>query len=775
MIKAAVIAALAIPVLCASAADYSADLQKARTQADTWCNNLSRITGDLKELGVELPAPSAEYSYEDETVTDDTKIMSELGMIFDADTSRIIYLGNVRFIDRRLSIKAAQQLHIHLPGLSKAIDGSEADNPAAEATPGQVIDAATPAPEQAAEDPAAQEEESGYKGEPAAIDTEHAIADTISNTILLYAPTSGKDIAIDYGKNSIRIKPGEGSAPAPRLLADAAGNILLEGGIIHLAMVDDQGQRSELCTSGGHVYYHAATSTLHIPGKSSFNHPDGTLSCSEMLCVRLAPAAATDSGKKKGFMSQFTGLKFEGIDTASAKGQVVASQRAREDQPGTELHGDELRYNGKTGDCSLTGSKCRIVYGEYIVNANEGIHLLPNGDIELRGSDISGNYTRGGDKGASPIAGTFKANDNVIFRADLGTITTNKGITIADTEMDFSSEGPTHLVLARKPGAKVPEQKPGMPNLAIAQFGEIARAKASGNVIAHRYAPVTRKCIGELKADSVETDINTGETLITSAPGQQLTAVYNGNRVEATPAEGKMAIMEMQANGDIRLNGERISAVMLSDKGTTTARCRDYVRLIRAEDRLETGSATRINSEAAILTTRGPLSAKLTSDKQETQPSKGGSPIGNFNYTGIQEATTNSGCTVQTEKGSMQCTGPVRLTMDTSGKGQDKMLGGIKRATARGNVAVAGKDSTGRMLRATGDFLEVDAASGMKVLKGKEVTLADANNTHVASGEGAAISIDANNNASITGARHTTHATNIKQQIEQQKSQKSNQ
>lgn len=769
MIKAAVIAALAIPVLSASAADYRADLQTTRTQADTWCANFTQIECDLKELGVEIPGASEDYTYPEEAVTDDTKIMSELGMMFDAGASRIIYLGNVRLIDKRLCIKAGQQLHIHLPGLSKAVDKKNTDNPASEISlPGE--ETAT-APAQEEPD---KEEESGYQGEPAAIDTEHAIADTISNTILLYAPTPGKDIAIDYGKNSIRIKPGEGSAPAPRLLADAAGNILLEGGIIHLAMVDDQGQRSELCTSGGHVYYHAATSTLHIPGKSSFNHPDGTLSCSEMLCVRLAPAA-TDSGKKKGFMSQFTGLKFEGIDTASAKGQVVASQRAREDQPGTELHGDELRYNGKTGDCSLTGSKCRIVYGEYIVNANEGIHLLPNGDIELRGSDISGNYTRGGDKGASPIAGTFKANDNVVFRADLGTITTNKGITIADTEMDFSSEGPTHLVLARKPGAKDPEQKPGMPNLAIAQFGEIARAKASGNVIAHRYAPATRKCIGELKADSVETDINTGETLITSATGQQLTAVYNGNRVEATPAEGKMATMEMQANGDIRLNGERISAVMLSDKGTTTARCRDYVRLIRAEDRLETGSATRINSEAAILTTRGPLSAKLTSDKQETQPSKGGSPIGSFNYTGIQEATTNSGCTVQTEKGSMQCTGPVRLTMDTSGKGQDKMLGGIKRATARGNVAVAGKDSTGRMLRATGDFLEVDAASGMKVLKGKEVTLADANNTHVASGEGAAISIDANNNASITGARHTTHATNIKQQIEQQKSQKSNQ
>ena len=128
--------------------------------------------------------------------------------------------------------------------------------------------------------------------------------------------------------------------------------------------------------------------------------------------------------------------------------------------------------------------------------------------------------------------------------------------------------------------------------------------------------------------------------------------------------------------------------------------------------------------------------------------------------------------TVRTEKGSMQCTGPVHLVMDTENKGADKMMGGLKFATARGEVAVAGRDSTGRLLRASGDLLEIDSATGMKVLSGQKVTLGDAYNTHIASGPGACIRIDADNNASIHGKKHTTNATRIREQMEKEKSKK---
>lgn len=757
MMKAAAIAALSIPVFCA-AADYTADLQNASTQADTWCTHFSQVSDDLKALGVELPAPEPATSQTDATATDDTTtVTADLGMLLDAASSRIVYLGNVKLKDSRLNLAAREQLHIYLPKISDNNNSDKAPlaSPRKGATPPtepktEEAAAPTPTPERTA------------PTVPASIAADLALADTLNNTILVYSPSEGGEIHLQYGDSKVHITSAAASK-APRLLADQQGNILLEGDQILLSMKDKQGTASELCTRGGAVYYHAASSTLYAPGSSELTHPDGTLSCSEMLCIKLR-AVTPVPGSKSGFMSQFTGLKFDGIDTATARGQVIATRKAGENVPAAEVHGEELSYNGQSGECSLTGTACKLVYDQYQVNTNNGIHLLSNGDIELRGSDINGHYTRQGSTPGSTLRGTFKANANVIFRADLGTISTAEGIAMADDEADFSCTGPVNLVLTRKEDAKAPETRPGMPNLAITQYGDIARARAEGSVTAHRYEPGTRKCLGELQAQIVETDLTTGETLLTGAQDTELVAHYNGNRLAAMPAADKSATVELHSNGDIRLNGAHLSAEILNDEGTTKAECQDYVMLVRAENRLETGSATRLQTEKAILTTTGPLQAYLVADESATAPAKGRFTGLRFNYTGIREASTESGCTVRTEKGSMQCTGPVRLLMSEQ-KGKDKMLGGLVRATASGNVAVAGKDNTGRLFRATGDFLNVDNTTGMKVLSGSKVTLADANNTHTASGKGAAIRIDAGNNASITGEKHTTSATNIKQQI----------
>ena len=192
---------------------------------------------------------------------------------------------------------------------------------------------------------------------------------------------------------------------------------------------------------------------------------------------------------------------------------------------------------------------------------------------------------------------------------------------------------------------------------------------------------------------------------------------------------------------------------------------------MRAEERLETGSSTILKSPKAILTTNGSLHARLAS-KGEPVNRKKKFPGFSFNFTGIREATTNEGCTVRTEKGSMQCTGPVHLVMDTENKGADKMMGGLKFAPARGEVAVAGRDSTGRLLRASGDLLEIDSSTGMKVLSGRTVMLGDAYNTNIASGPGACIRTDADHNASLPGQKHTTNATRIREQMEKEKSKK---
>lgn len=785
MIKASVIAALSIPVLCAATpADYSAEIAAARQQADNWQGNLAQVREELNALGVDMSSPTTTAEIPE---TEDTVAVADRGLLFDTANSRIIYLGNVRLRDARAHLNAAEQLQIHLLNLT---DGSketpepepqEADSltevPEIPADPAEEAatktEAATAKAEAEAQPTPDAAQEAAPATEPAQINTHSAIADTINNAILLYAPAAGEDIYMQQGENHVRITPAS-DAPA-RILADPQGNILLEGSIIDLRMVDKNGGVATLNTKGGPVFYHAATHTLHAPGNSAFTHPDGTLTCTESLGVVLKPAE-TQAKEKEGFMSQFTGLRFNGISTATAKGQLVLTGVAKDERPAMRAEGDTLTYYGETGECSLEGSRCRLAYGQFDVHADEGLHLLANGDIELRGKDIHGTYERASGTPGQMLSGNFKANAHVIFKADTGIITTEKGIFMQDDEMDFSCTGPAQLVLSPKEGAVEPEQKAGMPNLAITRYGDVARAKATGNVVAHRFEPGTRKCIGELKAAIAETDLETGETLLTGEPGEPLIALYEGNRIVATPAAGQAATMQLLANGDLKLNGDTIDATMVNKDGTTTARCRDYVRLIRAEDRLETGSSTELHAPTVILTTNSSLSAKLASsgkERKEPTPGKKGFGRFQFDYTGIQEATTDAGCTLRTEQGSMQCTGPVHIVMEPEGAGKSAAMGGMKYATAAGNVAIAGKDSSGRLMRATGDHLKIDSSTGMKVLSGKRVTLSDANNTHIITGKGAAISIDARNNVKITGSSHKTHASNVRQQLDNPQNKKS--
>lgn len=785
MIKASVIAALSIPVLCAATpADYSAEIAAARQQADNWQGNLAQVREELNALGVDMSSPTTTAEIPE---TEDTVAVADRGLLFDTANSRIIYLGNVRLRDARAHLNAAEQLQIHLLNLTD--DSKETPEPEpqeADALTEVTEIPAAPAEEAATKTEAATAEaeaeaqptpdaalEAAPATEPAQINTHSAIADTINNAILLYAPAAGEDIYMQQGENHVRITPAS-DAPA-RILADPQGNILLEGSIIDLRMVDKNGGVATLNTKGGPVFYHAATHTLHAPGNSAFTHPDGTLTCTESLGVVLKPEE-TQAKEKEGFMSQFTGLRFNGISTATAKGQVVLTGVAKDERPAMRAEGDTLTYYGETGECSLEGSRCRLAYGQFDVHADEGLHLLANGDIELRGKDIHGTYERASGTPGQMLSGSFKANAHVIFKADTGIITTEKGIFMQDDEMDFSCTGPAQLVLSPKEGAVEPEQKSGMPNLAITRYGDVARAKATGNVVAHRFEPGTRKCIGELKAAIAETDLETGETLLTGEPGEPLIALYEGNRIVATPAAGRAATMQLLANGDLKLNGDTIDATMVNKDGTTTARCRDYVRLIRAEDRLETGSSTELHAPTVILTTNSSLSAKLASsgkERKEPTPGKKGFGRFQFDYTGIQEATTDAGCTLRTEQGSMQCTGPVHIVMEPEGAGKSAAMGGMKYATAAGNVAIAGKDSSGRLMRATGDHLKIDSSTSMKVLSGKRVTLSDANNTHIITGKGAAISIDARNNVKITGSSHKTHASNVRQQLDTPQNKKS--
>lgn len=763
--KSAIIAALSIPVFTAAASGYTEDYARSRQQAEAWQASFAGLENELKALGVNLEecTESAELPE-----TEDTVAAADMGMFFDTGNSSLVYLGNVRLRDARASINARSQLHIRLLDFiekkKKDVEPADILQPTPAAAPASTPETAPEAASEAqpAPEPPTEKKASPLAEKPALINTHSAVADSVNNNIFLYSPAGGEPILMQQGGNEVRITPGADS-PA-RILADQQGNIMLEGGTISLSIDDKSGTPARLNTTGGLVYYHAATHTLHAPGKAEFTHPDGTLSCTNGLCLVLTPDASQPRSTK-GFMSQFTGLRFEGIDTATAKGQVVLTGAAAGNREKLQAEADSLSYNGKTGECSLQGTACRLNYGSYDIYSDEGLHLLANGDIELRGSRIHGSYEREGEQPGKMLKGTFKANAPVVFRAEPGTISTEKGLSLADAEADFSCEGPVQLLLTPSDKPAAEKQKSGMPNLAISRFGNVSQAQAAGNVLAHRYDPETGRCISELKAQRVETNLETGETLLLGAVGEPLVARHEENSIESVPAEGEAASIQILANGDLRLNGALITATMKNEDGTTTARCKDYVRLVRAEDRLETGSATELNAPTAILTTTGSLSAILSTTGEPARTDKKGLASLSFHYNGIRRATTQQGCTLRTEQGSMQCTGPVVLEMGNTSQKDAQGMSGLKYATASGNVSIAGKDNTGRLLRATGDQLSIDAATGMKTLTGKRVTVGDARNTHIITGKDAGIRIDARNNVTISGGSHTTHATKVREQL----------
>ena len=131
---------------------------------------------------------------------------------------------------------------------------------------------------------------------------------------------------------------------------------------------------------------------------------------------------------------------------------------------------------------------------------------------------------------------------------------------------------------------------------------------------------------------------------------------------------------------------------------------------------------------------------------------------------------TGQGGTARTAQASMECNGLIDISLlPESRRAKNAVMGPIDKALLCDRVSVLAKDSSGRLLRASGDRMEADAATGEKVITGRRVTLSDENNTHIASGAGAAVRIDRNNNARITGQHQSTTATNIRRQTEQTK------
>lgn len=779
MNRFAAIAALLTPVVCAAdlsgseAYRLSAAVEAARGVISSWQLSADGIAKELQFFQSSLPQVS-DSSDIPESPNGDAVIVCDRGLLFDAKNSRLVYVGNVRMRDTRLTLHARDNLFLRLEELNsnsnkKASGAStrptaEPKTPTASATTSVRRQDPAPGITAAAAGGSKKQEKDAL---PLHIETGSAEANVVDNRIILFSPAGGDSIELHRGEDTLIATPSD-SAPA-RILADSAGNILIDGEDIFISYNHPENGKSTICAKGGLAYYHSDNHTLHLTGTIQLTHPDGKLSCTESLCL-VMERDGNAAPPKPGFMNQFTGMRLSGINAATARGNVYAETHGvRNSSPGT-VKGDTLEYDGITGECNISGSDCKLTYGNNnTIYADAGIHLLPDGDIELRGSNIHGTYERPAQQhGAKPVCGTFQSGGDIIFHAASGHITTTNGFTANDAESSFSCTGALQLTLAQKKGESSVKRKKGMPNLAISEYGDIISAEATGNVRAKRLA--NGRTVSALEGEHAMINMEKGSAVLTGGADSPAVLIHESNRIVATPGDTP-AVLDLKENGDIVLTGKEISATMQSNNGLTTARGKQKMTLFREDNRIVSESGVVINSPSAIITTNAPLSAILQpTEESENNSASSAHSFGKhtFNYTGIKSAETRKGGTVRTEKGSMQCDGPIHVTMDPNA-GAEHEMAGITHAVANGKVMLLTKDSNNQMIRASGDRLTINGNTGMKSLTGREVVLENEHNRHIVSGKNATIQVDKKNRVRIFGEKHDTQVTRLNEQSDKQK------
>lgn len=743
--------------------------------------NRTRVDAAILTLTDTLPAPLPTPTEEMPTSENgETVAEADGGMLFDTGNARMVYLQNVRVADARLRMRCADCLYIQLPkstlkqGKEKVEDAiapqHKAPTPRTEQTP-----------------PPAAEEKAVI---PFLIETGTAMINTVSNRALLLGKTEGEfSLRIKQGDTGITLFSKDG-APA-QLLADTNGDLYIISGGMDIRWKDAKGNTNTLVNENGIAYYRAQDNKLVLTGPTKLESSNGNFRCTEELCVRLVINRSEHStgSKEDNIMPQFRNLSIAGIDGLTAHGEVYASRPAGENTPAVAVTGNSLSYDGKTGACSVHGKNTTLLYGNNKLYTDGSVQLAENGDITLQGTDIKGNYERpASGKDAAPIPGTFLTAGNLRFCAATGTVNIPAGVTLKDDFCTLTVSGAVTLKLARKPHAtetkahateKEKRFEYGNINLAVAEYSEVESITATGGI----NLQYTQKRGEEgltLVADDADINLLTGEITLSSEATRITKVKYNDNMLMAESSQGTTSLC-LSTNGDLTMLGEKLTATIplgTEDKKNAaastakfaTVHCTERLTLVRESGKLEMGAGTRIESPEATITSTGPLFLTLRRDTtKEAKPIIARYPHLVYNFTGLQQADTANGGTIQSEKAALRCTGRIHVLMREQQDTQDSSpLAAIQLAEAEGDVAIAAKDEAGKTIHAFGDKLSINGITGVKKLTGTRVVLRDAHNSHTASGANAAVVVDKHNNIRITGAKHTTTATNIQKQAEKQ-------
>lgn len=703
---------------------------------------------------------------------EETVAVCDGGLLFDSANARLTYLSNVRLRNVRLSLDVTDTLHIQLEKKELRETGDKAKS----------VATGTPEPEcksPAAETPSAAPSAAPVpsapgrkeqKTAPIFVQADNAVVDSTRNFLYL----EGRVIVLDDEKYRLTVTTDQ-SAYA---LADDNGNLQISGDSLSMSWKEEDGSISTLLNRSGKAYFNQNANALYLPGQSTLTRAGETLSCEESLCITLLPQENQENQeRKKGgdFPGQLANLRFRGIACATARGHVVVTRQALGDTPSGEARGDTLVYNALQKSLSLTGKNCALQYGSNKLSVNGAIRLLPNGNIIAQGDVIAGEYERLSPESKTPLKGSYTAQREIRFDNREGVISTENGLRAGDEEACFSCEGSLKIKLLASPSpekAQISENI--MLNLGIMNYSEgVESIEAEKQVRAHLLPQSDTPSGGELSGDYALIGLHLGTLQLFSTPGNAAKVAYNGHRLEAFSANKASEII-LDEQGNITATGDALHAEIIGEQGSVTTNCREALKLRRNEDMLEIGPDADIRSKDGIFTARAATQALLAkSPTPEAAPTR--YPHLHFPYTGIAQASTPRGGSVQTAQGSMQCLGPIELEMDNERSGatsSDSSFANLRQATASDSVQIAAKDSRGKLIRAAGDHLFINGKTGEKRLSGKRVSLEDEDNIHIAGGKGASIIIDARNNVQINGQKQMTRATRIHNQIDRNKQKK---
>ena len=779
--------------------ELSAAVSNRTLEQDYFAAEVQQPEHNLSRLGKLSPSSFDPTSPMPEAPPGHSAVVADAGLLYDNAHAALSYIGNVRLNDERVQLRAAHRLYIRLPENShesREDEKAPAANTPAPATESPAAAApGRPAPESKAAAQASRatpglRPEAAAEPEPqipAHVVAESAAVDLVESRFLLEGRLTTPSLTITRGSDSLFMDRAANGAGA-KVYAGAQGDILLQGRNITFTWQDAEGGRWCLTVPAGPVYYRAARHCLVALGESRLTSPRYTMHAQRSLYIVFAPEEAGETGaggtpgtekKSPAPFSQFTTVRYRDIEQVSAYGNVELTSAAEGSTAPAVLRGESLHYEAASGECCVVGEPCTLEYGANTMQAPGAITLLGNGDALIDSSCISGIYERpfatSAQGAPSAIRGTYQAPGPITYNAQSNCVILPRGISAADDHGAFSCTGQLTAYLAPRPGAKAPKPpRPGMrlPNLTIASQGSISRLIAEGSVRLHSDASATTPAY-RLECDSLEADLAHGTASLCSIHGHRTLARYGGYLLTAQSPRDSESSAYLLSNGDLSVSAATIHATMPGNDGPTRVDCTESLTLQRAQALLTLGPASCISTPSGILTARAPLKALLEEGEEAPQPSlQKKYPHLSYSYTGLRRADTPGGGTLRTPQASLECEGAIALELKPGARMQDNSSDArslLRVASARDRVQVAGKDAEGRLMRAAGDRLDFDSASGNFYLRGRSVTLVDEHNSHTASGRGACITVDPRNNVHITGESHTTTASHVQQQIDNRK------